>query len=87
VGGIQVLAAGDVTFNGTVSYVGSGNDRDPILLRVGGGTPTNTASGYWREDTNLDGVVKYIGAANDRDIILQSIGGIVPSNTRVAGLP
>ncbi len=87
VSGVMVLAAGDVTFNGTVSYVGSGNDRDPILLRVGGGTPTNTASGYWREDTNLDGVVKYIGAANDRDIILQSIGGIVPSNTRVAGLP
>jgi uncharacterized delta-60 repeat protein len=87
VNGVMVLAAGDVTFNGTVSYVGSGNDRDPILLRVGGGTPTNTASGYWREDTNLDGVVKYIGAANDRDIILQSIGGIVPSSTRVAGLP
>lgn len=87
VSGVMVLAAGDVTFNATVSYTGSGNDRDPILTRIGGVIPTNTVGGYWREDVNMDGVVKYIGAANDRDIILQSIGGIVPSNTRVAGLP
>jgi len=85
--GVMVLAAGDVTFNGTVSYIGSGNDRDPILLRVGGGTPTAMVAGYWREDVNMDGVVKYTGAANDRDLILLSIGGVVPTNTRVAGLP
>ena len=87
VSGVMVLAAGDVTFNGTVSYTGSGNDRDPILTRIGGVIPTNTVSGYWREDVNMDGVVKYTGAVNDRDIILQSIGGTVPTNTRVAGLP
>ena len=85
--GVMVLAAGDVTFNGTVSYTGSGNDRDPILTRIGGVVPTNTIGGYWREDVNMDGVVKYTGAANDRDLILQSIGGTVPTNTRVAGLP
>ena len=87
VGGVMVVVVGDVTFNETVQYTGAGNDRDPILTRIGGVIPTNTVSGYWREDVNLDGVVKYTGAANDCDLILQSIGGTVLTNTRVAGLP
>jgi uncharacterized delta-60 repeat protein len=87
VGGVQVLAAGDVTFNGTISYTGDANDRDPILTRVGGVNPTATLGGYWREDVNMDGVVKYTGAANDRDLVLLSVGGVVPTNTRVAPLP
>ena len=80
-------AAGDVTFNGTVRYTGTGNDRDPIILRVGGSTPNNTVSGYWREDVNMDGVVKYTGTANDRDIILTNVGSTTPNSTRVATLP
>ena len=87
VGGVQVLAAGDVTFNGTISYTGNANDRDPILTRVGGVNPTATLGGYWREDVNMDGVVKYTGAGNDRDLVLLSVGGVVPTNTRVAPLP
>ncbi|MBX2972643.1 MAG: delta-60 repeat domain-containing protein [Flavobacteriales bacterium] len=85
--GVMVLAPGDVTFNGTVQYTGTGNDRDPILTRIGGVVPTNTVSGYWREDVNMDGVVKYTGAGNDRDLILQSVGATVPTNTRTATLP
>ncbi|MBL7950189.1 MAG: delta-60 repeat domain-containing protein [Flavobacteriales bacterium] len=87
VSGVMVLTAGDVTFNGTVQYSGSGNDRDPILSRIGGIIPTNSVSGYWPEDVNMDGVVLYTGSGNDRDLILQSIGGIVPTNTRSASLP
>ena len=87
VSGVMVLAAGDGTFNETVRYTGSGNDRDPIILRVGGSTPNNTVSGYWREDLNMDGVVKYTGSANDRDIILTNVGSTTPNNTRVATLP
>ncbi len=87
VSGVMVLAAGDVTFNGTVQYTGTGNDRDPILTRIGGTIPTNSMNGYWPEDSNMDGVVKYTGSANDRDIILVNIGGTVPTNTRVATLP
>ena len=87
INGVMALWTGNTTVNGQLQYTGSGNDRDPILLAIGGSVPTNFITGYRIEDTNLDGVVKYIGAANDRDIILQSIGGIVPSNTRVAGLP
>jgi hypothetical protein len=37
--------AGDVLRNGTIKYTGAGNDRDPILLRIGGTVPTNT--GTW----------------------------------------
>ncbi len=87
VGGVMLIAAGDVTFNGTVRYTGTGNDRDPIILRVGGSTPNNTVSGYWREDVNMDGVVKYTGTANDRDIILTNVGSTTPNSTRVATLP
>ncbi len=87
VSGVMVLAAGDVTFNETVQYTGSGNDRDPILTRVGSTTPNATVAGYWREDVNMDGVVRYTGSANDRDIILTNVGSTTPNNTRAAPLP
>jgi hypothetical protein len=83
----MVLAAGDVTFNGDLQYAGPGNDRDPILVRVGGSTPTATLPGYWREDVNMDGVVKYTGASNDRDPILVNVGSSPPTAIRNAVLP
>ncbi|MFN3875995.1 MAG: hypothetical protein ACK4L7_08815 [Flavobacteriales bacterium] len=66
---------------------GSGNDRDPILVRIGGIVPTNTVSGYWQEDVTLDGVVKYTGTGNDRDVILNNIGGIIPTAVRLEQMP
>jgi uncharacterized repeat protein (TIGR01451 family) len=74
VGARMVLWSGDANFDGQVKYTGPVNDRDPVLIVVGGVTPTNVASGYFGEDANLDGVVKYTGTDNDRDIILQTIG-------------
>jgi hypothetical protein len=68
-------------------YIGSGNDRDPILARIGGSIPTNQVTGYWLEDTNLDGAVRYLGLGNDRDAILQNIGGSIPTNNRLEQLP
>ncbi len=85
--GALVLAAGDINFNGTVQYTGSGNDRDPVLVRAGSTTPNNTVAGYWREDLNMDGTVKYTGSFNDRDRILVNVGPTTPNNTRVATLP
>jgi hypothetical protein len=87
INGTMMLWAGDVNFDGTVKYTGSSNDRDPILLRIGGSTPTNFVNGYFPEDVNLDGKVKYTGTANDRDPILLNIGGSTPTNTRADGLP
>ena len=86
-GAVMLCAAGDVTFNEEVKYTGTGNDRDPILTRVGGTTPNNTVVGYYTEDVNMDGVVKYTGSGNDRDPVLTTIGGTVPTNTRNAQLP
>ena len=68
-------------------YVGSANDRDPILVTVGGSVPTNTAAGYLVTDVNMDGRVLYVGQGNDRDPILSNIGGSVPTNTRAQQLP
>ncbi|MBK7268275.1 MAG: hypothetical protein IPI07_01735 [Flavobacteriales bacterium] len=84
----QALWAGDVTFNKQLKYAGSSNDRDPILVAIGGTVPTNTLSLVYRqEDITMNGVVKYAGSGNDRDILLQNIGGSVPTATRNAQLP
>lgn len=87
VNGVMMLWPGNVAPNTLVSYAGAGNDRDPILVRIGGGMPTATTTGYWPEDVNMDGIVKYAGANNDRDPILVVIGGITPTNTRPEQLP
>ncbi|MBL7951449.1 MAG: hypothetical protein JNM62_06985 [Flavobacteriales bacterium] len=86
-GSIAALWAGDGNGDGILMYTGSGNDRDPVLFRVGGVVPTNTVGGYYPEDVNLDGVVMYTGSGNDRDIILQNIGGVIPTSTRMEQLP
>ena len=88
IGSAQVLWAGDVTFNGNIAYIGSGNDRDPILVTVGNTTPNNIISGtYSTRDVNLNGNVQYIGSGNDRDLILVNVGNTTPNNVRVQQLP
>lgn len=87
VNGVYALWAGDVTFNGQLKYTGSGNDRDPILIRVGSTTPNSTVSGYWGEDVTMDGAVKYTGTGNDRDPILVNVGSTTPNSIRVQQLP
>ncbi|WKZ66947.1 MAG: hypothetical protein QY325_03245 [Flavobacteriales bacterium] len=86
-GGVMTLWSGNVERNTDLKYVGELNDRDPILTAIGGAVPTNTVTGYRREDINLDGVVKYVGEANDRDPILQNLGGSIPTNVRLEQLP
>jgi len=87
-GGVMALWPGDVDFNGEVKYTGVNNDRDLVLVVVGGITPTNVLSGvYSSADVNMDGNVKYTGTSNDRDVILQTIGGVVPTAVRVEQIP
>jgi hypothetical protein len=83
----NALWAGDVNFDGSIRYTGLLNDRDPILVDIGGSVATNTVAGYLNSDVNMDGTAKYTGQNNDRDIILQNIGGTVPTNTRVEQVP
>ncbi|MCB9170012.1 MAG: hypothetical protein H6594_06630 [Flavobacteriales bacterium] len=87
IAGTQVLWPGNVVPDAEVKYAGGSNDRDPILVAIGGTVPTAVAFGYLAEDLNMDGVVKYAGASNDRDLILLTIGGSVPTNTRQEQLP
>ncbi|MBK6542495.1 MAG: hypothetical protein IPG10_14675 [Flavobacteriales bacterium] len=87
VAGVMVMWAGDVSGNGIIKYAGGGNDRDPILVRIGGTVPTSTVPGYHPEDVNLDGVVKYAGSSNDRDPILVNIGGSVPTAVKTQQVP
>ncbi len=83
----MALWMGNSVADNHLMYVGTANDRDPVLIAVGGVLPTNAVSGYLPEDTNLDGTVKYIGTKNDRDPILVNVGGVLPTNTRQEQLP
>ena len=87
IGSVEALWSGNVIPDDLVKYTGSFNDRDPVLTRIGGVTPTNTVAGYFPEDLNMDGKVLYTGVDNDRDIILQNIGGVVPTNVREEQMP
>jgi hypothetical protein len=73
--------------DGQVKYSGSNNDRDPILVLIGGTTPNNQVTGYSMNDVNLDGRVKYTGTGNDRDLILLNVGSTTPNNVRTQQLP
>lgn len=83
----EALWSGDVSFDGALRYTGEGNDRDPILLEIGGSVPTNTINGYHSMDVDMNGVVRYTGQDNDRDPILLNIGGSIPTNVRLEQLP
>lgn len=85
--GMRALWCGDVAHDGSVKYTGTANDRDPVLVAIGGTVPTLTIAGYRSEDVGMDGTVKYTGANNDRDPILVNIGGTVPTAVRYAQLP
>jgi len=85
--GKEVLWAGNALRDGTLRYTGTNNDRDPVLVAIGGSVPTAFTSGYRQEDVNLDGVVKYTGPQNDRDPVLVNIGGALPTATRAEQLP
>ena len=87
VGNIARLWCGDVNGDGLIRYTGPNNDRDILLLAIGGIVPTATITGYHPSDVNLDGVVRYTGFDNDRDPILQAIGGVIPTTTREEQLP
>ena len=87
VSGAAALWPGDVARDGSIKYIGPDNDRDQILVAVGGTTPNNTITAYRAEDLTLDGVVKYTGAGNDRDPMLISVGSTTPNNIRIAQLP
>lgn len=87
VSGINMLWAGNVLFDNSLVYVGAGNDRDPILVRIGGTVPTASVNGYYAEDVNMNGQVLYVGSGNDRDPILVNIGGSVPTATLFQQLP
>ncbi len=86
-GGVRMLWAGDVNGDHLVKYVNTANDRDPILVHVGGTIPTNVVAGYTSTDVNLDGLTKYAGAGNDRDPILFTVGGTIPTAVRSAQFP
>lgn len=86
IAGTRCLWSGDANHDRSVRYTGAMNDRDPILVRTGGGIPTAVFNGYATEDVNLDGAVKYTGAGNDRDVLLPNIG-TQPNTVRQDSLP
>ncbi|MCB0794952.1 MAG: PQQ-dependent sugar dehydrogenase [Flavobacteriales bacterium] len=87
VNGRMAMFAGDALKDEVLKYTGSSNDRDRILLTIGGSVPTAVVFGYNDQDLNMDGKVKYAGQANDRDVLLNMINGSVPTAVRMGSLP
>ncbi len=85
--GIMALWPGNALGDGMLKYTGLNNDRDAILSKLGGGSPTAQISGYHKEDLNLDGLVRFTGASNDRDLVLLNLGGQSPTAVRMEQLP
>lgn len=85
-GSVRCLWMGDVTRDGKVKYTGAGNDRDAILV-VLGGNPYNTIAGYYSGDTDLDGTVRYAALPDDHSRILNDVLGGLPTATRIEQLP
>ena len=75
--GTMALWAGNARVDSQLKYSGAQNDRDPILVKIGGLIPTAVVFGYHVEDVNLNGIVSYAGAGNDRDPILVNLDGSV----------
>ena len=84
---VQVLWCGNTVRDGALKYTGTGNDRDAILVVVGGSTPNDTATGYSATDVNMDGTIRYTGAGNDRDPLLVNVGSTTPNNARTEQVP
>ena len=87
IGTVRALWTGNTVSDAELKYTGTLNDRDPILVAVGGTLPTATLNGYWPTDVNMDGKVKYTGSLNDRDPILVNVGGTLPTAVRAQQLP
>lgn len=86
-GSTMLLWAGNTVNNGVLSYTGSGNDRDKILVAVGSTSPNSTFIGYRVEDVNLNGTISYTGSFNDRDPILVNVGSTTANSVRIEQLP
>lgn len=84
----RMLWSGNVVQNGLLSYLGTGNDQDAILISIGGTIPTTTiTSAYSSEDVNMDGRIQYAGNNNDKDPILRNLGDGSPTAIRSEQLP
>jgi hypothetical protein len=50
VSGVRVHWQGNTLRDGELKYTGLDNDRDPILIRIGGTVATNVVTGYHISD-------------------------------------
>jgi hypothetical protein len=90
VGAVRTMWSGNALPDNRIRYTGSNNDRDAVLVFIGGVVPTNVINNvYAAQDVNMNGNVKYTGSSNDRDPILSNIIGISGSvtSTRLEQLP
>ncbi len=83
----RTLWSGEANSDGKVKFTGAANDRDAVVIAMGGMIPTATLAGYHAADVNLDGVVKLTGTGNDRDPILVNVGSSTPTVVLLEQLP
>lgn len=75
VNGKTVLIPGDANSNGSIRYNSTANDKDAVLMFLGGDAGGTSFNVYTPTDLNLDGVVRFNGTDADRDVILRTLNG------------
>ena len=89
--GVQVLWSGDAMTDKNVKYNGGAfmtapnnayhiNDKEFILLALGGNANATIPNVYRSEDVNMDGKIRYNNTDNDRVVILGELGVSTPNN-------
>lgn len=86
-GSRMALWPGDANNDGVLKYTGNGNDRDAVLVVIGGAAPTEQVTGYRLADVNLNGRVSYTGPDNDREPVLLNTGGGNSTAVRYEAMP
>ena len=81
-GSLYTMWPGDANNNKNTRYNGLSNDKDNILLSLGGTGNINGSielNVYRVEDVNMDGKIRYNNTDNDRSFILLNVGVNTPN--------
>jgi hypothetical protein len=80
-GSVKALWSSDANRNKNSKYNGVSNDKETVLMALGGiGFANSTLSPVYRpEDLNMDGKVRYNNTDNDRLVIINTVGVTTPN--------
>ena len=71
----HVMISGNVNGNINIRYFGPQNDKDALLIQLGGNSSAVLNNQYSTADLNLNGSIRYFGPQNDINLLILGLGG------------